>query len=44
MLIAATSLTNGLALYTRNPDDFTGLEDLIDIIPVSPPADSGEEP
>lgn len=44
MLIAATSLTNGLPLYTRNPDDFVGLEDLIDVVAVPPPADSPDAP
>lgn len=39
MLIAATSLAHKLALYTRNPDDFVGLEDLLDIVAVAPPAE-----
>ncbi len=34
LLIAATALANQLPLYTRNPDDFTGLESLIDIVAV----------
>ena len=34
MLIAATSLAHQLPLYTRNPDDFVGLEDLLDIVAV----------
>lgn len=34
LLIAATAHANGLALYTRNPTDFIGLEDLIQIIAV----------
>jgi predicted nucleic acid-binding protein len=34
LLIAATAHANGLALYTRNPHDFTGLENLIDIISI----------
>ena len=34
LLIAATAHANGLALYTRNPADFIGLEDLIQIIAV----------
>ena len=34
LLIAATAHANGLALYTRNPDDFTGLEGLIEVIPI----------
>jgi predicted nucleic acid-binding protein len=32
LLIAATAHANGLALYTRNPDDFTGLGDLIQVV------------
>ncbi|MGH9291526.1 MAG: PIN domain-containing protein [Acidimicrobiales bacterium] len=34
LLIAATAHANGLKLYTRNPDDFDGLERLIEIIGV----------
>lgn len=34
LLIAATALANGLALVTRNPDDFGPLGDLIEIIAV----------
>ncbi len=32
LLIAATAHANGLVLYTRNPDDFSGLEDLVTVI------------
>jgi predicted nucleic acid-binding protein len=32
LLIAATAHANGLALYTRNPDDFAGLSDLVHIV------------
>jgi hypothetical protein len=32
LLIAATAHANGLALYTRNPNDFAGLADLIDVV------------
>ena len=32
LLIAATAHANGLALYTRNPDDFAGLSDLIHVV------------
>lgn len=32
LLIAATAHANGLALYTRNPDDFAGLGDLVLVI------------
>lgn len=34
LLIAATAHANGLALYTRNPDDFAGLGGLIEVIGV----------
>jgi predicted nucleic acid-binding protein len=34
LLIAATAHANGLTLYTRNPVDFVGLEDVIDIISI----------
>lgn len=34
LLIAATAHANQLALYTRNPDDFTGLTALLQIIAV----------
>jgi predicted nucleic acid-binding protein len=32
LLIAAIAHANGLTLYTRNPDDFVGLEDLLHIV------------
>lgn len=34
LLIAATACANDLPLYTRNPDDFRGLDDLLNIIVV----------
>ncbi len=34
LLIAATACAHGLPLYTRNPDDFAGLHDLIEIVAV----------
>ena len=29
LLIAATAHVNGVVLYTRDPDDFSGLDDLV---------------
>jgi hypothetical protein len=34
LLIAAIAHANGLELYTRNPGDFVGLEDLIRVVAV----------
>jgi len=34
LLIAATALAAGLPLYTRNPDDFAGLDDLLEIVAI----------
>ena len=31
LLIASTAASNGLTLYTRNPNDFSGLEELLSI-------------
>lgn len=32
LLIAATAHANGLDLYTRNGEDFAGLEDLVHVV------------
>lgn len=34
LLIAATALASGLPIYTRNPDDFQGLEQLVRVVAV----------
>jgi hypothetical protein len=34
LLIASTATAHGLALYTRNPDGFVGLEQIVAVIPV----------
>jgi predicted nucleic acid-binding protein len=34
LMIAAVASANGLPLYTRNPDDVTGLDGLVDIVTV----------
>lgn len=34
LLIAATAAAAGLPVYTRNPDDFAGLSDIIEIVAV----------
>jgi len=32
LLIAAIAAANGLPLYTRNPDDFAGLDDIVTVV------------
>jgi predicted nucleic acid-binding protein len=35
LMIAATALAHQLPLYTRNPEDFDGLGELIEIVPLT---------
>ncbi len=37
LLIACVAIANDLPLYTINPDDFTGLERLVRVVPVTRP-------
>jgi predicted nucleic acid-binding protein len=38
LLIASTAVSAGLPLYTRNPNDFEGLEGLLEVVAVEAPA------
>jgi hypothetical protein len=37
LMIASTAMAAGLTLFTTNPDDFAGLDDLLAIVPVTRP-------
>jgi len=37
LMIASTVIAEGLPLYTTKPDDFTGLDSLVPIMPVTGP-------
>jgi predicted nucleic acid-binding protein len=42
LMIAAIAIAEGLPLYTTNPADFAGLDDLVSIVPVTrPPIPAG---
>lgn len=38
LLIAATAIAEQLPLFTTNPDDFLGLDTILDIVPVTRPS------
>lgn len=38
LMIAATAAAHGLPLWTTNPDDFAGLQDVVTVVPVPRPA------
>lgn len=42
LMIAATAIAQGLPLFTTNPDDFTGLAELLTLVPVTRPSVSRE--
>lgn len=44
LMIASVAIANRLPLYTVNPRDFGGLEHLVDIEPVTHPADRSAAP
>ena len=37
LMIASTAIAEGLPLFSTNPDDFNGLDDLVRIVPVTRP-------
>lgn len=37
LMIAAVALARGLPLFTTNPDDFKGLDDLVEVVAVTRP-------
>lgn len=41
LLIASVGVANELPVYTTNPDDYAGLDGLVEIVAVSRPAEAG---
>ncbi|MDO5503576.1 MAG: type II toxin-antitoxin system VapC family toxin [Actinomycetia bacterium] len=37
LMIAAVGVAEGLPVYTTNPDDFAGLDDIVEMVPVRVP-------
>lgn len=37
LMIASVAVAHGLALYTTNPSDYLGLEEFLDVAPVTRP-------
>jgi predicted nucleic acid-binding protein len=42
LMIAATAFAEGLPLFTTNPGDYTGVDQLVTVVPVTRPADPDE--
>lgn len=38
LMIASVAIANGLSLFTANPNDFDGLDDLLTVVPVTRPS------
>jgi hypothetical protein len=43
-MIASVAAAAGLPLYTTNPDDFAGLDDIVLVVPVLRPVASAQHP
>ena len=40
-MIASTAVVNRMPLYTTDPDDFAGLEQLLTVVPIDRPSPAG---